>query len=224
MTTKAPNHRLAYAVHVPDVPLLQHELRQISYLKEIFPGQSHRTHVSTPREKRPWQLTLTVSVLTPENFKRLKSAVDLNAFSVETNNATIYLGFSSEVEGEAPAPDARLVLLGRFPLTNSFSYFQFRQLSVHVEVDDQKIVKGHALYRIGSFMNHSCDPNVGMVSPSFSSHAQWSLLRPVSKGQELVNSYIALGEDTQQSKEDRQHLLQLHYKFTCRCSLCTSTQ
>lgn len=105
---------------------------------------------------------------------------------------------------------------------NVYCNFSCRQLALHVEIDDIT-VKGHALYRIGSFMNHSCDPNVGMVSPSFTSAAQWTCIKPISKGAELLDSYIPLQGDPTQSKKDRQHILNLHYKFNCHCSLCVQS-
>eukprot|EP01122_Echinamoeba_exundans_P007972 TRINITY_DN2556_c0_g1_i1.p1 TRINITY_DN2556_c0_g1~~TRINITY_DN2556_c0_g1_i1.p1 ORF type:complete len:333 (+),score=23.66 TRINITY_DN2556_c0_g1_i1:828-1826(+) len=175
--------RLAYAAYSPDQPLLDHEILQLDNLRSLFPSQLH--------------------LLSEENFKRMKSAVDLNAFSIETNQITISLGIEHAPPpvDDSPSPSG--------------------QLSVHVEVDDAAVSKGHALYRIGSFMNHSCEPNVGMVSPSFSSRAQWSLLKPARAGQELVNSYIAL-DDANQTRAERQHLLRLHYKFNCTCNRCVA--
>lgn len=82
------------------------------------------------------------------------------------------------------------------------------------------VVKGHALFRIGSFMNHSCSPNVAAVSPAFSTRAQWCVLKPVALGEELQSSYLSTDD---LPTLERRKLLQLHYSFTCECSMCRGT-
>jgi hypothetical protein len=102
--------------------------------------------------------------MTEANFKRYKSVIELNAFSIETHR----IGIALDVE--TPEPGAKV------------PEGEGSQLDVKVNIDDEDAVKGHGLYRIGSLFNHSCDPNVGMSMPAFSTKTCWTALRPIKAG------------------------------------------
>eukprot|EP00755_Sulcionema_specki_P009896 Sspe_Gene.44937::Locus_22119_Transcript_1_1_Confidence_1.000_Length_1459::g.44937::m.44937/K11426/SMYD; SET and MYND domain-containing protein len=76
-----------------------------------------------------------------------------------------------------------------------------------------------ALLEVGSFFNHSCDPNVVHMSSAGRGRptVMFKTTRAVAKGEELCISYI----DTDQDTGQRQELLQQMYYFRCQCPKCS---
>lgn len=180
--------RLAYIQISPQPLLLEHEQLQLAALQEIF-----------PKFKDEW--------LTESGFQTLKSIVELNTFSTETQALRIELDESSSPDSELP-PDA--------------DPDQAHQLGLHILIRDDIQVKGHGLFRLGSMMNHSCDPNVGMSQPSITAKASWVALRDIALGEELFDSYVTLEEGSKHDREVRRNILFENYHFWCNCSLCAS--
>lgn len=147
------------------------------------------------------------SLLTEAGYYRLKGIIELNTFTTETHALKINLG-------EATAPDS--------DLPDEADPEGATQLGLHILMRDDVQIKGHALYRLGSFMNHSCEPNIGMPQPSFSSKAAWVALRDIAIGEELVDSYVALEEGEKHDRDLRRQILYENYHFWCNCKLCAS--
>ena len=147
------------------------------------------------------------SLLTTEGYWRLKGIVELNTFSTETHALIINFGEAAEPQDDVPE-DA--------------DESSAQQLGLQILMRDDVQIKGHALYRLGSLMNHSCDPNVGMAQPALTSKASWVALRDISLGEELLDSYVALEEGAKHDREQRRQMLFENYHFWCNCKLCAS--
>ena len=84
-------------------------------------------------------------------------------------------------------------------------------------VDDQ-----HCLFHVGSYVNHSCDPNTVLSLESRGHGARlrtvgkWLACRPVEKGEEVTVSYV----DTLLPVAARQEHLEFAYGFKCDCNRC----
>lgn len=87
---------------------------------------------------------------------------------------------------------------------------------VVVELIPNVKVSSVSMYKVSSLFNHSCDPNIGSTSPILSNRLKWIALRPIKKGEEILNSYV----QTEHPYDVRQQLLKDHYKFECQCSKC----
>lgn len=93
-------------------------------------------------------------------------------------------------------------------------------------------IRGHGLYKICSFMNHSCDPNMELKHPAWDGKITWMATRDIKKGEELTFAYIGGNIACKKpnshrplemdSQEERRQLLKDHYGFACQgtCSLC----
>jgi len=66
----------------------------------------HSEIVRASYPRTPSILTLCLSVLTEQNFKRLKSIIELNAFSIEAESVNIQLDVTSGDEEEEPPSTA----------------------------------------------------------------------------------------------------------------------
>lgn len=147
------------------------------------------------------------TLLTTEGYLKLKGIVELNTFSTETHALIINFGEASEPQNDLPE-DAESA--------------DAQQLGLHILMRDDVQIKGHALYRLGSLMNHSCDPNVGMSQPALTSKASWVALRDISIGEELLDSYVTLEEGAKHDRDERRQILFENYHFWCDCKLCAS--
>lgn len=67
------------------------------------------------------------------------------------------------------------------------------------------------------FFNHSCNPNTAFIGLS-NGQLAFRTIRPVSKDEELVVSYIDLYSD----RDERRQELLLSKHFWCKCKRCTS--
>lgn len=148
------------------------------------------------------------SLLTNEGYFRLKGIIELNTFTTETHALRINLG--APTDGQDP------------DMPEEADPETAQQLGISIVIREDVQIKGHGLYRLGSFMNHSCDPNIGMPQPSLSAKAQWVALRDISIGEELVDSYVALEEGAKHDRELRRQILYENYHFWCNCKLCAS--
>jgi len=147
------------------------------------------------------------SLLTEQGYLKVKGIVELNTFSTETHALRINFG-----ETAAPAED----------IPDDADEESAKQLGLHILMREDVQIKGHALFRLGSLMNHSCEPNVGMSQPALTSKASWVALRDISIGEELVDSYVALEEGATHDRDLRRQLLFTNYHFWCNCTLCAS--
>jgi tetratricopeptide (TPR) repeat protein len=134
-------------------------------------------------------------LLSEKNYLRLKEMVGLNAFTINTTS----IDFVVSSRGE--------------DLENI-------QLDVKPEVSEKE-VRCNAIYKAGSFMNHSCSPNVEIARPSWSTHVTWIALKDIKEGEELLCAYLpeVKGDEAQ---EERRNLLFQKYGFLCQgeCELC----
>lgn len=75
---------------------------------------------------------------------------------------------------------------------------------------------GKAVYILGSFFNHSCEPNVNVQWSGNSGRVTFHAAGPIDEGEQLVVSYI----DTEASVSNRQAQLLRGWGFTCHCAKC----
>lgn len=80
---------------------------------------------------------------------------------------------------------------------------------------------GVAISPLAALINHSCNPNVAVVFPRFSSAREEPLIHVVAiqdiqANSELFTSYI----DITLPRSQRQNDLKETYNFTCECELC----
>eukprot|EP01122_Echinamoeba_exundans_P014261 TRINITY_DN6417_c0_g1_i1.p1 TRINITY_DN6417_c0_g1~~TRINITY_DN6417_c0_g1_i1.p1 ORF type:complete len:392 (+),score=42.58 TRINITY_DN6417_c0_g1_i1:40-1215(+) len=94
-----------------------------------------------------------------------------------------------------------------------------KDMQMQVIKDQAHAVKITAMYETGSFANHSCDPNVGLRSPSVTSEVLWVAFKPIRKGEEILCSYIP----TDLSTAERKEILLRSYGFECKCPRCSSS-
>jgi hypothetical protein len=67
-----------------------------------------------------------------------------------------------------------------------------------------------------SRINHSCRPNAKHSWNAILKKQTVYALRPISVGEEITLSYLAGG-----SSEERQEILKTHFRFDCKCELCS---
>eukprot|EP01012_Entosiphon_sulcatum_P034209 TRINITY_DN4335_c0_g1_i1.p1 TRINITY_DN4335_c0_g1~~TRINITY_DN4335_c0_g1_i1.p1 ORF type:complete len:618 (-),score=115.00 TRINITY_DN4335_c0_g1_i1:13-1866(-) len=77
---------------------------------------------------------------------------------------------------------------------------------------------GVALYLVGSFINHSCMPNVVMTQ-SATNEAVFVTAARVRKGEPLCITYTP-EDDMETPKPQRQNKIFASWRFKCRCVLC----
>eukprot|EP00123_Amoebidium_parasiticum_P009155 comp19285_c0_seq1/m.22114 comp19285_c0_seq1/g.22114 ORF comp19285_c0_seq1/g.22114 comp19285_c0_seq1/m.22114 type:complete len:424 (-) comp19285_c0_seq1:645-1916(-) len=86
---------------------------------------------------------------------------------------------------------------------------------IPVVVDGQRVAD--AVYLIGSYFNHSCEPNMKLVFNAGNHKVSYVATKAIKKGDEIMRTYIDLeGKDATQRKAE----LQSRYKFTCDCPQC----
>jgi len=93
------------------------------------------------------------------------------------------------------------------------------ETGVHLEpcVNDKVTVHGSAIYRIASYLNHSCDPNVMALYPHLVGHATAFVAgKPIKKDEELFYRY----DTTTENLHERRKKLHKLYHFWCNCSRC----
>jgi hypothetical protein len=77
--------------------------------------------------------------------------------------------------------------------------------------DPQKNMAGTTLDLVGSFINHSCDPNAFVFFEN--SQLRVRSLKPIYPGDEITQTYVDFNAGVMM----RQNLLQSDYFFTCKC-------
>jgi len=135
-----------------------------------------------------------------KNYMRLKDIVKLNAFTVSSN----FLDFNVKSTGET----LENVSLDVKPIISS------------------KEVRYNAIYKIASFVNHSCNPNIEIARPSFTSHITWVATKPIKKGDELLCAYIPPIPQENGGQKERRFLLYNTYNFVCKgdCEECQTDE
>jgi len=166
-------------------PLLDHEEKYLVLLKEQFPNLDY--------------------LLSPRNFLRLKSMVNLNSFSVATHAVNFSLSESS------------VALDPMRDLTENHSTLSLELAPQHVT--------GSVMYKLGSLINHSCSPNIELSYPSLSTRATWIAKRPIKQGEELTCCYVPF-EAADESAHVRRAILWNLYNFDCKgnCEACLETE
>eukprot|EP01084_Bolivina_argentea_P098690 177357_1 len=83
--------------------------------------------------------------------------------------------------------------------------------------EDEDIATG--LFGLGSFFNHSCEPNVELMNKMEyqSGYAKFQTISDIKEGEELHIQYAGKND----TFEDRQKYLMWVYGFVCQCSKCT---
>mmetsp|Transcript_25258 Transcript_25258/g.47756 ORF Transcript_25258/g.47756 Transcript_25258/m.47756 type:complete len:320 (-) Transcript_25258:200-1159(-) len=76
---------------------------------------------------------------------------------------------------------------------------------------------GTGVYLVPSFLNHSCDPNVGVEFPDNNSTMVLRARRDIQAGEQLHITYI----DASATREVRQKELHWGYGFKCDCARCS---
>lgn len=79
-------------------------------------------------------------------------------------------------------------------------------------------LRGMALYRLQSLMNHRCSPNCRMVAEGVASTCDVQATRDVNEGEELCIDYLA---GSSYSLQDRRIILLDQYHVDCTCDVCT---
>jgi SET and MYND domain-containing protein len=81
-------------------------------------------------------------------------------------------------------------------------------------------INGTGLFAIANTFNHSCEPNIALMSPFNDSRLRVVAIRPVAAGDELLISYI----DEDMDWSSRQKRLKEKYMFECDCPKCKNKQ
>lgn len=100
--------------------------------------------------------------------------------------------------------------------TRSLAVILKKEESVKVDLVPDAIVKTSSMYKIGSLFNHSCDPNLGGISPLQKTEIKWAALKPIKAGEQIFNSYVPTTDDVNR----RRAVLKSHYRFLCDCPKC----
>ena len=75
---------------------------------------------------------------------------------------------------------------------------------------------GKAVYILGSFFNHSCDPSVDVVWPHNDGRVAFVTKRLITAGEQLFVSYI----DESSPEASRRALLLDGWGINCQCAKC----
>ena len=146
---------------------------------------------------------------------------DWNEFICCDNIANIRGAKDARRQRHADAGDQRSSSRRQYPTAPSlFPLFNSQSIHIclHLHTPILFPTEITAMYETGSFANHSCDPNVGLRSPSVTSEVLWVAFKPIRKGEEILCSYIP----TDLSTADRKEILLRSYGFECKCSRCSS--
>ena len=139
-------------------------------------------------------------------------------------NPTLLSHFQTLMSGESEVhASSDSIALGVCQILGRIDLFEVAKESVSkVHVNSHGVVNfegqnlGTALWSLGSFFNHSCDPNCVLVLDK--SGVSFRCIRAVGKGEELCVSYVNL----YQGRKDRQSVLKrIHGFFPCSCSRCS---
>jgi len=152
-------------------------------------------------------------VINLSNFRHMNGAIHRNAQTI------------------SPVTDLHMLMSGISPTEqdnimatiNSGSQLPFATV-FHVMASpmmrDLTIRGGSGLFVVANSMNHSCAPNVTVIS-CFNSHtARIAALRDILPGEELCFSYI----NENLPFRERQKLLAQLYLFSCQCSKCNQNK
>lgn len=83
-------------------------------------------------------------------------------------------------------------------------------------INDKATIQGSAIYRISSYLNHSCDPNVMAVDPHLGGHVSAFVAgKRITKDDELFYGYQTSGD-----VHTRRKKLYEAYHFWCNCPRC----
>lgn len=84
-------------------------------------------------------------------------------------------------------------------------------------VNEKVTVRGSAIYRIASYLNHSCDPNLMALYPHLAGHVTAFIAgKSIKKDDELFYRY----DSTTENLHERRKNLHKLYHFWCNCSRC----
>ncbi|KNC84508.1 hypothetical protein SARC_03282 [Sphaeroforma arctica JP610] len=79
------------------------------------------------------------------------------------------------------------------------------------------VKSGHAVYLAGSFMNHSCDPNVKISFVKKTNQIQYTARKAIKAGDEVCFAYNGF---SMKKTEERRAELKKAFAFDCMCGKC----
>lgn len=187
-------------------PELEKNIQSLSYMKvtpQIMLLKHEKDQLNALRQLFP---QFKDKYLTEKGFLELKSLIIQNSYSIETHALKIELCLAQHGKNEVP---------------DDVDTESAEMLNLNMQYNEDVIFKGHSLLEIGSFFNHSCDPNIGFTVPSLTNRSCWIALKDIQKGEELLSSYIAL-DDVKHDRELRRKIIKDKFHFECECSYCKS--
>ena len=95
--------------------------------------------------------------------------------------------------------------------------FLFANRGVMPAISSVNPIRGYSLHVLGSYFNHSCQPNV-LPMPSFNNEVTFVTLDNLNKGDELTINYI--GSMTNADRATRQRVIKERFHFECNCPRC----
>jgi SET and MYND domain-containing protein len=102
-------------------------------------------------------------------------------------------------------------------LTKLFGILVINSFGIAVKTSVNSFIYcGSGLYVLGSVLDHSCDPNVYVISDG--NCLEIRAMKNIATNDKLLISYI----DTKMPKQKRQSELKSKYYFDCSCSRCES--
>jgi hypothetical protein len=227
-----------------DANLFDDELKRLCYrdTDQLEPlGESEMWLLTACRELFP--RLATTKILTPAGLQRIKSIVNHNTMEVSIPKPMLKVTTKSLMAAESEEDDTptmeslREELKARGAPEDMIDQF----LNMHrielstpkpktdlptpadedwfalPSVNYEKKITGSALYLMGSLLNHSCAPALGLI-PSGTSGASFVAVNDIDVGEELSVSYI--GDDNQLPGPTRRRLLLEKYGFYCNCPRC----
>lgn len=84
-----------------------------------------------------------------------------------------------------------------------------------ISISKNSLPIGKGFYRMASFFNHSCLPNIG--GDFDGSKIAFTVAQDVSAGDQLFISYV---NNSTWSQKENHEFLWMHYGFKCECTLC----
>lgn len=185
-------------------PEIENNINNLTYMKmtpQILLLKHEKEQLNALRQLFP---QFKDKYLTERGFLMLKSLITQNSYSIETHALKIELCSSKPNKDEVP---------------DDIDGESAAMLNLNMQYNEDLIFKGHNLLGIGSYFNHSCDPNIGFTVPSLTNRSCWIALRDIQKGEELFSSYIAL-DDVKHNRELRRKIIKEKFHFDCECSYC----
>lgn len=200
--------RLTYLAYISESPLVlpQHEQDRYQLMKALFPSLE--------------------DVLTPVNYMRLLSIINLNSMAITIHTPALKLtGEITEIEQNAEldkqqkTPNKQIEQTEQQENENDLRVDEDASTGVEITLksNPNKVIRGSALFKLASYLNHSCEPNVAPAYPNYGTNKiPFVALRDIARGEELLLRYDVMTDDLNL----RRKRLQDEYHFWCHCTRC----